>query len=136
MNTRSIGRLALAFVLALTAFMAFSLSAIAQIDASQVFESGYVMLDTDLFVEFGAATRYSCDEIYVSSCKLQEMDSSGNVVSSKSLTAPSTVVKGSTFTAFGDYGGKGTSGKRYRVQAVFYADGATITRTSGTVTCK
>lgn len=126
----------LTIVLILAALLASIPSASAQIDASEVFESGYVMLGSDLFVQFGAATRFDCKKIYVSSCTLQEMDSNDNVVSTTNLTPPSTAVKGNTFTAFADYGSKGTSGKRYRIQAVFNADGATITRTSVTVSFK
>lgn len=100
---------------------------------SPVFESGYVMIDSSLFTEFGAATHKVCKSIYVSSCTLQEMNSAGAVVSSTSLTPPTTKAQNaSDFTAWATY--SGTSGKRYRIKAVFYADGYTITRYSNTIT--
>lgn len=112
-------------------------SAAAQIRASRVFEGGYVMADTSLYVEFGASAHIYCEKIYVSSCTLQEVDVEGNVISSKALTPPSTVAKNAfEFTASASYKDKGVSGKSYQVKAVFWAEGETITRTSVPVTFK
>lgn len=121
--------IACVLVLSLTWTVAYAL----ELRASPVFESGYVMTGRDLFTEFGASAHKICKEIYVSSCTLQEMDSNGNVIASTSLTPPSDVAKDmSNFTAWATY--SGTSGKRYRIKAVFTADGYTITRYSKIVT--
>ncbi len=103
--------------------------------ASPVFDSGYVMIGSDLFAEFGASALVQCSSIYVSSCSLQEMN--GNtVVRTITLTPPSTrVTNAYDFTAWKSYAGSGTSGKRYRIKAVFYGNGYTITRYSNIVTC-
>ncbi|WP_461811514.1 hypothetical protein [Faecalimonas sp.] len=103
--------------------------------ASPVFESGYIAMNKSLYTEFGASTKKICDEIYVSSCTLQEMDKNDKVISSTEVTPPSDVAKNtSNFTAWETY--SGTSGKRYRMKAVFSADGYTITRYSRIVTCE
>ena len=47
--------------------------------ASPVFESGYVITDSSLYTEFGAATKKDVKNLYVSSVTLQEMDGNGNV---------------------------------------------------------
>ena len=101
--------------------------------ASPIFESGYVITGSDLYTEFGASTKKNVSNLYVSSVQLQEMDQNNAVVSSKSVTAPSYKVQNdSNYTAWKTY--TGTSGKRYRVKAVFYADGYYITRYSNIVT--
>lgn len=101
--------------------------------ASDMFESTYVITGNDLYTEFGASTRRNADSIYVSSCTLEEMDNAGNVVASTRLTPPSKIVKDtSNYTADATY--SGTSGKRYRIKAVFYADGYTVTSYSKIVT--
>lgn len=103
--------------------------------ASDMFESTYVITGSDLYTEFGASTRRNADSMYVLSCTLQEMDSNDRVVASTKLTPPQKVVEGkSNFTADATY--SGTSGKRYRIKAVFYADGYTVTSYSKIVTCK
>lgn len=103
--------------------------------ASPVFDSGYVMIGSDLFAEFGASAIVQCSSIYVSSCSLQEMNGS-TVVRTISLDPPSTrVTNSSNFTAWKSYAGSGTSGKRYRIKAIFYGNGYTITRYSNIVTC-
>lgn len=101
--------------------------------ASDMFESTYVITGSDLYTEFGASTRRNADSIYVLSCTLQEMDDDDNVIDSTSLTPPSLVVHDtSNFTADATY--SGTPGKRYRIKAVFYADGYTVTSYSRIVT--
>ena len=100
--------------------------------ASPIFESGYVITGSDLYTEFGASTKKNVSNLYVSSVQLQEMDRNDTVVSSKSVTVPSYKVQNdSNYTAWKTY--SGTSGKRYRVKAVFYADGYYITRYSNIV---
>ena len=100
--------------------------AVAAERASEVFESAYVMTGSDLYTEFGASTRRNVPSIYVSSCTLQEMDKNDKVVASKSLTPPSDkAVNASDFVAWKTF--SGTSGKRYRIKAVFSAGGETMT---------
>lgn len=101
--------------------------------ASEVFESAYVVMGSDYFTEFGVSAQYNCPSIYVSSCALQEMDSKGKVIATTKLTPPSDKAKNtSNFTAWKTY--SGTKGKRYRIKAVFYADGETMTCYSTIVT--
>lgn len=103
--------------------------------ASKVFESGYVITGSDLYTEFGASTRKEYPVIYVSSCTLQEMDDNDKVVASTKLTPPSDKAENaSDFVAWKTY--SGTSGKKYRIKAVFSAGGETITRYSTTVVYK
>lgn len=103
--------------------------------ASDMFESTFVITGSDLYTEFGASTRRNAESIYVSSCTLEEMDSRGQVVTSTELTPPSKIATNtSNFGADATY--SGTSGKRYRIKAVFYADGYTVTSYSKIVTCK
>ena len=47
--------------------------------ASPVFESGYVITDSSLYTEFGAATKKDVKNLYVSSVTLQEMDGNGKL---------------------------------------------------------
>ena len=101
--------------------------------ASPVFESGYVITDSSLYTEFGAATKKDVKNLYVSSVTLQEMDGNGNVLSSKALAAPTEKVHDNCdITVWKTY--SATSGKKYRIKAVFYADGYYITRYSNIVT--
>ena len=101
--------------------------------ASPVFESGYVITDSSLYTEFGASTQKDVKNLYVSSVTLQEMDRKGNVLSSKALAAPTEKVHDNCdITVWKTY--SATSGKKYRIKAVFYADGYYITRYSNIVT--
>lgn len=103
--------------------------------ASEMFCETYVMVNSQLSVEFGASTYKNAKALYVSSCTLQEMNSNNQVIASTSLTPPDTTVNnGSDYTATANY--SGTSGKRYRIKAVFYADGYTVTSYSRIVTCQ
>lgn len=104
-----------------------------QSHASEVFESAYVMTGSDLFTEFGVSAKHDCPSIYVQSCYLQEMNSSGKVIASTRLTPPpDKSTNYSEFTAWAQY--SGVKGKRYRIKAVFYAEGETMTCYSTIVT--
>ena len=98
------------------------LASMASIQANAVFNGASVGLTSSMYATFDAYTKYTCSKIWVSSCTLQRMDDDGNVISSTSLTPPSTSYTNSAdFSAEKSYSDKGTSGYKYRLKVVFKA---------------
>lgn len=105
----------------------FAVPSIAEERASVAFKMTSIALTTSLYAEFRATTNRDYSTIKVSSCILQEMDGD-DVVDSITLTPPSTTATNTDlFVASADYESEGTSGKSYRIKAVFWADGYTVT---------
>lgn len=111
-----------------------SIAEIAVPYASPVFSSGGVSISTSIATTFLASTNKICDSIYVSSCTLQRKNSNGMWVFDATLPPPSYVAYDeSEYFAYTSYASYCTTGNTYRIKAVFYAEGYTITRYSNAV---
>lgn len=134
MKTKNMYRI-LAICCALLVTMGTTTALAIESRASEMFNETYVMVNSKLETEFGAGTKKIAKSIYVSSCILQELDKNNRVIASTNLTPPDKVVNnGSDYTATAKY--SGISGKRYRIKAVFYADGYTVTSYSRILICE
>lgn len=111
----------------LLVFIVLSTSGMAEVRASVAFKVTTIALTDDMYVEFRATTNNVYNTIKISSCTLEVMDGT-NVSSSKSLTPPSTTATNTDmFVASANYKSEVSSGKSYRIKAVFWADGYTVT---------
>ena len=102
--------------------------------ADPVFARTSVSINSSMSSTFSATTQLVCDSISVTSCTLQVKNGStwSNV---GSVTPPSTEAKNTTvYVAVKSYSSSCTSGKTYRLVAVFTADGHSLTSYSNQVT--
>ena len=95
---------------------------IAATQANPVFDEANITLTTSMYATFNAETSYTCSKIWVSSCYLQRMSSTGTVLSSTLVPAPTKSSSNtSSFDAERSYSSYVTSGQRYRIKATFKA---------------
>jgi hypothetical protein len=95
--------------------------------ADSVFSRTSVSVNTSMSATFSATAQLVCESISVTSCTLQVKNGStwSNV---GSVTPPSAVAENTTvYGAVKGYSSYCTSGKTYRLKAVFTADGHSLT---------
>lgn len=124
----------LATILSVIMLLCFCGSAVAQIVlfSNSTFRAYSVSLNSSGKATFSATTTKTCASIKVSSCTLQ-VKSGSDWTDSKTLTAPAGVTDCSSIYVTKSYASDLTSGKTYRLKAVFNADGGTVTCYSGEI---
>jgi hypothetical protein len=122
------------FILSLVMLLCFCGTAMAQMVtfASSTFRTSSVGFSSAGKATFSATTTKNCASIKVSSCTLQ-VKSGSSWNDAKLLTAPAGDTNCSSYYATKSYGSDLTSGKTYRLKAVFNADGNTVTCYSGEI---
>lgn len=100
--------------------------------ANASFKTSSVKFSSAGKATFSATTISKCASIKVSSCTLQ-VKSGSDWTDSKALTTPAGVTDCSSIYVTKSYASDLTSGKTYRLKAVFNADGGTVTCYSGEI---
>jgi len=121
-------------ILSVTMILCLCGTAMAQIAlfANSTFKSSSVSLNSSGTATFSAATRIKCNSIKVNSSTLQ-VKSGSSWSDAKALTVPAAATNCSSYQKTKSYGSDMTSGKTYRIKAVFNADGETVTCYSGEI---
>lgn len=105
-----------------TLILIMPMNGIAATKANPVIDETTITLTTSMYATFNAETSYTCSKIWVSSCYLQRMSSTGTVLSSTLVPAPTKSSSNtSSFDAEKSYSSYVTSGQRYRIKATFKA---------------
>ena len=105
-----------------TLILIMPMNGIAATQANPVIDETTITLTTSMYATFNAETSYTCSKIWVSSCYLQRMSSTGTVLSSTLVPAPTKSSSNtSSFDAEKSYSSYVTSGQRYRIKATFKA---------------
>ena len=115
-------------ILSLVILMSFCGTAMAQmiLFASSTFKSSAVTLNSSGTATFSATATKKCNLIKVDSCTLQ-IKIGISWVDAKALATPVSATNCYTYQKTKSYGSEMTSGKTYRIKAVFNADGETVT---------
>ena len=124
MKNKSIVGIALVLILL---FSAFTVQAFARANAH--IDEASILLNSSMSATFSCSTRAKYN-ISVGSVQLEVKNSNGTWSFVKNLSAPPSASNVSNYTKVMNYSSSCTSGKTYRIKAVFYAGTESVSRIS------